>query len=166
MKISRPERKFVAEDLTIDAWEKIESYYTDLLERDISDKSDFIKWLHDISELEAILEEDMAWRYIKMTINTKDEELSKDFTFFVSEIQPKLAPLEDKLNRKLVASPFTEELKSDEGYAILFRSIENALDLYREENVPLNAELAEESQKYGTLSGAQSIEYDGEVIIM
>lgn len=166
MKISRPERKFVADDLTIDAWEKIETYYNNLLERDISEKSDFVQWLHDISELEAILEEDMAWRYIKMTINTKDEALSKNFTFFVSEIQPKLAPLEDQLNRKLIASPFTEDLKSNKAYAIFFRSIENALNLYREENVPLNAELAEESQKYGALSGAQSIEYGGETITM
>lgn len=166
MKITRPERKFVDQELTIDAWEKIETYYNNLLERDISSEDAFIKWLHDISELEAILEEDMAWRYIKMTIDTKDEALSKDYTFFVTEIQPKLAPLEDQLNRKLIASPFTEALKSDSAYAILFRSIENALNLYREENVPIQAELAEESQKYGALSAAQSIEYNGETMTM
>ncbi|GAB5418714.1 MAG: M3 family oligoendopeptidase [Crocinitomicaceae bacterium] len=166
MKITKPQREFVDQELIIDAWEKIERYYADLLDRDISNKAAFEKWLHDISELEAILEEDMAWRYIKMTINTKDESLSQNYTFFVTEIQPKLAPLEDQLNRKLVASPFTEELKSDPAYAIFFRSIENALNLYREENIPLQAELAEESQKYGSLSAAQSIEHDGETITM
>ncbi|MCR9173303.1 MAG: M3 family oligoendopeptidase [bacterium] len=166
MKITKPKRTFVASDLVIDAWEKIEKYYTNLLERDISEKSEFEAWLKDISELEAILEEDMAWRYIKMTINTKDETLSKDYTFFVTEIQPKLAPLEDQLNRKLTASPFTEDLKSDPAYAILFRSIENALNLYREENIPIQAELAEESQKFGALSAAQSIEHEGENITM
>ncbi len=166
MKITRPERKFVEQDLTIDAWNKIERYYTNLLERDISKKEGFLRWLHDISELEAILEEDLAWRYIKMTINTKDEALSNNYTFFVTEIQPKLAPLEDQLNRKLIASPFTEELKSDSAYAIFFRSIENALNLYREENIPIQAELAEESQKYGAFSAAQSIEHGGETITM
>lgn len=166
MKITRPERKFIEQDLIIDAWEKIESYYTDLLSRDISNKGNFVKWLQDISELEAILEEDMAWRYIKMSINTKDETLSNNYTFFVTEIQPKLAPLEDQLNRMLTASPFTQELKEDSAYAILLRSIENALNLYREENIPIQAELAEESQKYGALSAAQSIEHDGETITM
>ncbi len=166
MKITKPQRKFVDQELIIDAWEKIERYYTDLLDRDISSKTDFEKWLRDISELEAILEEDMAWRYIKMTINTKDESLSQNYTFFVTEIQPKLAPLEDQLNRKLSASPFTEDLKSDAAYAIFFRSIENALNLYREENIPLQAELAEESQKYGSLSAAQSIDHEGETITM
>lgn len=166
MEITRPQRKFVAQDLKIDAWEKIESYYNDLLERDISNKDAFLHWLKDISELDAILEEDMAWRYIKMTIDTKDELLSQQYTFFVTEIQPKLAPLEDGLNRKLNESSFTKELKSDPAYAILFRSIENALNLYREENIPLQAELAEESQKYGALSAAQSIDHDGETITM
>jgi oligoendopeptidase F len=166
MKITRPERKFVAQDLQIDAWEKIEGYYNDLLKRDISDKKAFLHWLQDISELEAILEEDMAWRYIKMTINTKDEALSENYTFFVTEIQPKLAPLEDQLNRKLSESSFTEELKSDPAYAIFFRAIETALDLYREENIPIQAELAEESQKYGSLSAAQSIEHGGETLTM
>ncbi|MDB2656979.1 M3 family oligoendopeptidase [Crocinitomicaceae bacterium] len=166
MKITRPERKFVEQNLSIDAWEKIERYYTDLLNRDISNKDNFVQWLQDISELEAILEEDMAWRYIKMSINTKDETLSNNYTFFVTEIQPKLAPLEDQLNRMLTASPFTQELKEDSAYAILLRSIENALNLYREENIPIQAELAEESQKYGALSAAQSIEHDGETITM
>ena len=166
MKITKPQRNFVDQELVIDAWEKIETYYNNLLTRDISEKSAFQTWLRDISELEAILEEDMAWRYIKMTIDTKDETLSKNYTFFVTEIQPKLAPLEDQLNRKLTASPFTQELKSDPAYAIFFRSIENALQLYREENVPIQAELAEESQQWGAFSAAQSIEHEGETLTM
>ena len=31
----RPTRKFVAEDLVVDAWSKIESYFQDLLDREI-----------------------------------------------------------------------------------------------------------------------------------
>lgn len=166
MKITRPERHFVSPELSIDAWEKIEEYYRNLLDRDITKKEDFMVWLKDISELEAILEEDMAWRYIKMTINTKDEALSKHYTFFVTEIQPKLAPFEDQLNRKLTENEHTEALKSDPAFAILFRSIENALNLYREENIPLQSQIAEESQQYGSLSAAQSIEYAGEKLTM
>ena len=92
MNIVRPERKFVDSNLTIDSWESIEVYYKDLLARKIESASDFKTWLYDQSELEAILEEDAAWRYIKMTIDTTDEALSSAYTFFVSEIQPKIAP--------------------------------------------------------------------------
>ena len=130
MKIERPSRKFIAEDLVIDSWEVIEGYYKDLLNREISTKESFENWLSDQSELDAILEEDMAWRYIRMTIDTTDESISEKYTFFVTEIQPKLAPIADQLNHKLMESPFLEEFNSDPAYMIMFRSVKTALDLY------------------------------------
>ncbi len=166
MKIVRPKRKFVDAKLSIDSWESVEGYYQDLLDRTISSPEDFKKWLSDQSELEAILEEDAAWRYIKMSIDTTDESLSSAYTFFVTEIQPKIAPFEDKLNRKLVDSPHAKILESSSDFFILFRSVRKALELYRDENVILHAELAEESQKYGALSAAQNIEYRGEELTM
>ncbi len=83
MKIVKPKRSFVAENLAIDSWEVIKPYFEDLLNREISEKADFKKWLSDKSELEAVLEEDAAWRYIKMTIDTRDEALTNAYTFFV-----------------------------------------------------------------------------------
>jgi len=166
MKIERPERTFVANDLNIDSWEAIESYYLDLLDRELNSQEAFTKWLADLSEMEAILEENLAWRYIRMTIDTKNEDLSKAYTFFVTEIHPKIAPLEDQLNRKLNESEYTEALKSESAYAILFRRIETSLKLFREKNILIQSELAEESQKFGALSAAQSIEHDGEKMTM
>jgi oligoendopeptidase F len=166
MEINKPVRSFVAADLEIDSWESIETYYQDLLDRSIETLPDFKEWLSDQSELEAVLEENAAWRYIKMTIDTTDKELSEAYTFFVTEIQPKLAPFEDKLNQKLADSPFAKELESSSDYFILFRRVRKALELYREENISIQSEIAEESQKFGALSAAQSIEHDGETITM
>lgn len=166
MEISKPERHFIAKDLKITSWSQIEEYFDNLLSRDIESKEEFDKWLEDMSELEAILEEDLAWRYIKMTINTKDEELSNSYKFFVTEIQPKIAPFEDKLNRKLISSPFVKDLEGDPAYHIFFRKIRRDLELFREENIPLMAEVAQKSQEYGALSAAQSIEHDGKKLTM
>ena len=80
----------------------------------MNSKEEYVKWLHDKSELEAVLEEDAAWRYIKMTIDTRDVNLSNAYTFFVTKIQPELAPFEDKLNKKLVDSPYFESLNKEE----------------------------------------------------
>lgn len=166
MKIKKEPRSFVSEDLVIDSWESIKIYFDDLLHRNISKKEDYLKWLIDKSELEAVLEEDSAWRYIKMTIDTRDEKLSNAYTFFVTKIQPELAPYEDQLNKKLVDSPFFDELNKIEAYRIYFRAVKTALDLFREENIPLEAELNEKSQLYGTISAAQSIEHNGEILTM
>ena len=35
-----------------------------------------------------------------MTIDTKNEQLSSDYSFFVTEIAPKMAPFDDLLNKK------------------------------------------------------------------
>ena len=65
--IPRPKiRKFVPEDLVIESWETIESLFENLIQRKIKSVSDLEKWMLDQSELEAVLEEDLGWRYIKM----------------------------------------------------------------------------------------------------
>ena len=166
MEITKPKRHFFSEGIVIDSWEKLEPYFTDLLDRNIKTSESFNKWLKDISELEAVLEEDLAWRYIKMTINTKDEVLSDSYKQFVTEIQPKMAPYDDKLNRKMIDSPFINELGQQASFNILFKKIQRALELYREENIPLQAKLSEEAQKYGAYSANQSIEHQGEKLTM
>ena len=165
MDIHKPKRKFVKEGLKINAWEDVKPYFEDLLERVINSKVDLEHWLKDRSELDAVLEEDAAWRYIRMTIDTREESLSEAYKVFVTQIQPQLAPYDDKLNRKLMASEFVNEFKGDD-YRIYLRSVKTALDLYKEENVKLQSEIAELSQEFGSISAAQNIRYKGETLTM
>ena len=127
MKIEKNKRVFVAEDLNIDSWDKVKPYFENLVNRKIDSAEQFHKWLADKSELEAVLEEDAAWRYIRMTIDTRDQSLTDAYTFFITKIQPELAPYDDQLNKKLVDSPYFEELNKDEAYHIYFRSVHTAL---------------------------------------
>ncbi len=166
MKITKNKRTFVAENLVIDSWEKIKPSFEDLVNRSIDTKENYKKWLVDKSELEAVLEEDAAWRYIKMTIDTRKVELSEAYTFFVTKIQPELAPFEDKLNKKMIDSAFFSEFNTDQDYQIYFRSVKTALELYREENIAIEAEINEKSQLFGSISAAQTIEHKGETLTM
>ncbi|RYM32313.1 M3 family oligoendopeptidase [Brumimicrobium glaciale] len=165
MKVTRPKRTFLPDNFIIDQWKNVEPFFIDLENRSIDTKAEFEKWISDQSELEAVVSEDLAWRYIKMTIDTKDKELADAYAFFVKEIQPHLEPYSFRLNKKLSASPFKSEFK-DEAYKIYFRGVDTAIKLFREENIPLNMELAEKSQIHGAVSGAQSIEHGGEKITM
>ena len=127
---------------------------------------DFINWLKHRSELDAVLEEDAAWRYIKMTIDTTNQAYSKDYNLFITEIQPKLSPLDDALNKIQNKSPYKDALMDDEAYRIYFKSYDVQLQLFREKNIPLEAELNELAQKYGVISAAQTIEMEGNEITM
>jgi oligoendopeptidase F len=166
MEVKRKFREFLPNDFVLDTWEDISDYLKRLIDFQINTKEDFILWLKNRSELDAFLEENLAWRYIKMTIDTSDEKLSKSYQYFVTEIQPKLAPLDDQLNKKMLDCQFMNELKANPAFFIYFRSVETAVKLFREENIPIEAELNEKSQLFGSISGAQSIEYKGESITM
>jgi oligoendopeptidase F len=162
---TRPIRKFVSEDLIIDSWDKIKSLFDNLLEREISSASELEKWMLDQSELSAVLEEDMAWRYIKMNIDTTDKELGERFSFWIKEISPNTAPYSHKLNEKLLESPFLKEL-DQEKYRIYLRSVKKQIEIFREENIPLFTVMEEKQQEYGAISAKMSIEVDGEKMTM
>ncbi|MBB6110708.1 oligoendopeptidase F [Mucilaginibacter lappiensis] len=140
-------------------WENLEPIYKELLDRPINSVEELEKWLHDKSELEAALEEDFAWRYIRMTCDTTSEELLQNFQYFATEIEPKVAPYSNDLNKKLVASEYVDQLDGEK-YFIFLRAVKKALELFREENIPVQTEIQVEQQKYQSITGAMSVHID------
>ena len=162
---TRPKRNFVAEILLIDSWNKIKSLFDNLLEREIKSINDLEKWMQDRSELEAVLEEDMAWRYIKMNIDTTDKKLAEKFSFWIKEISPNIAPYSHKLNLKLINSSYLKDLEHEK-YRIYLRSVTKQIEIFREENIPLFTTMEEKQQEYGAISAKMSIKVDGKNITM
>ena len=161
----KPKRKFVEDNLIIDKWSKLSNLFEDLLNRDINSASDLEKWMLNRSELEAVLEEELAWRYIKMNIDTRDKELAKRFHFWIEEISPKIAPYSHKLNLKLVNNKFLSELDVDK-YRIYLRGVKKSIEIFREENIPLFTEMQAKQQEYGAISAKMTIEYEGKKLTM
>jgi oligoendopeptidase F len=158
--IKKVPRHFLPEDFTVTTWDNLEPYFKNLLDRPIKTEADLEKWLYDMSELEAVVSEDACWRQIKMTCDTENKALEEAFVFFVTEIQPKIQPYADKLNKKLVESPFTAELDQKKYFTYL-RSVRKSIELFREENIPLQSELAVLAQSFGTIAGKMTIEVNG-----
>ncbi len=158
--IEKPNRTFLSSELSF-TWENLKPYFDNLLSREIESKADLMQWLNDRSELNAVLEEEFAWRYIRMNIDTTNKNLQESFQFFVEKVNPEIAPFENKLNQKLYDSDYKKELTED-GFPILLRSVANQIELFREENIPLFTKLESESQKYGAISAGLSIVYNGE----
>ena len=159
--INNPVRKFVATDRAIEKWEDIRPYFEDLLGREISSLQELLNWFKDRAELEAIISEDLGWRYIKMTCFTENKEYAERYQNFVQYIQPEIAPFSDKLNKKVIETGFIEDIQQRDGYAIMLREIRKDIDIFREENIPLFTELQTEAQKYSQISGAMMVTIDG-----
>ncbi|MBF8963082.1 M3 family oligoendopeptidase [Pontibacter sp. FD36] len=162
--IQVPERKkrvYLSEDFKIDTWETIQPYFEELKSRAINSVEELEKWMKDRSELESVLSEDLGWRYIRMTCDTQNEDITKAFQYFVSEIEPQIAPYDHELNLKLMHSPYVAGLDKDK-YRIYLRGVERALEIFREENIPLNTEISTKQQQYAAITGAMTVTLDGE----
>ncbi len=157
--IQKLQRQFIPVNFALTDWNSLEPFFKTLLEREIATKEDLEQWLNHQSELEALVSEDACWRQIKMTCDTENKTLEEAFTFFVLEIQPKIQPLADALNKKLVNNPFVNELDADKYFTYL-RSVKKSIDLFREENIPLQAELAVLQQQYGVITGKMTVTVD------
>jgi len=158
--IQKIKRQYLPTDFVLTDWSSIESYFQELLSREINDVVQLKQWLHDQSELEAVINEDACWRQIKMTCDTDNKELEEAFNFFCLEIQPKIQPFADALNKKLVQSPLLDQLNPEE-YHTYLRNVKKSIELFREENIPLQAEMAVLQQQYGQITGAMTVEIEG-----
>jgi oligoendopeptidase F len=159
--IQKLPRHFLPQTFTITTWEALEPYFQDLLNRSISSRSELEQWLQDSSELEAVVSEDACWRQIRMTCDTENPALEAAFNFFVMEIQPRMQPYADALNKKLINSPYVNDLDKEQYFTYL-RSVRKNIELFREENIPLQAELGVLQQQFGQINGRMTIEHGGQ----
>ncbi|MFZ9660961.1 MAG: M3 family oligoendopeptidase [Chitinophagaceae bacterium] len=158
--ISRVNRSFVPQNFVLSDWHHLEPFFLNLLERELNDLTAFEEWIRDMNELEAVISEDACWRQVRMTCDTTDPALEEAFNFFYLEIQPRIQPYSDKLNKRMMESPFVHQLDQKKYFTYL-RNIKKSIELFREENIPIQAEMSVLQQQYGTIAGAMTIDVDG-----
>lgn len=156
-------RAFVPADFKVSGWDAIKPLF-DQLESDL-DASEMIAdleaWLLKVSEIGAILDEDGSRRYIAMTCHTSVDEAKGAYLDFVENIEPHLKEHFFVLAKKFVAHPQRANLPESR-YEILNRDWQSMVDLFREENVPLETEESKLGQQYQEKMGALTVEFQGE----
>ena len=160
-KIVKQPRKYFAEDLDITKWENVEAEMQKLDEEEINSADDLIDFLKKVGELSNILSEEMAWRYITMTRYADKPENQEKFNEFYSGIISKAKPYDFKFNKKFYDSPYRKEL-DEKKYGHLNKIISNDIELYREENIPLQIKEKELTNKYGEAFSKLTVTYKGE----
>ena len=159
--IQKLPRHFVPADFVLTDWASIEPYFKSVAEREINTKEELEQWLLQLSELEAVVSEDACWRQIKMTCDTTDPLLEEAFNFFCTAIQPHIQHYADLLNKKLVNHPLVDTLHAKEYFTYL-RSIKKNIELFREENIPLQSELSVMQQQFGVISSKMTVTINGQ----
>jgi oligoendopeptidase F len=153
-------RRFVAADADFGTWSTAEPYFKELAERQIASLEQLERWLFDASELEACFDEEGTRRYTAMTCQTDDEQRQQRYLDFIEHVAPLAEPWRDKLRRKFVRHAALFSLPPKR-YEVLVRSLKNAIELYREENIPLLVENQKLVNEYQMITAAMTCQYDG-----
>ena len=164
-KAQAPRHRYLPADFQVKDWDQLRPYYDELAERSVDSPAALRQWLLDWNELDAVVGEDFAWRYVRMSQHSADADIAEAYQFAVTQIAPQVAPYEDRLNRKLVESPHRDAIELP-GYDLLLRNTENAVALYREANIALSTEAQLKAKEYSQLFGAMTVEVDGEMLTL
>jgi oligoendopeptidase F len=157
----KPASDFVPNDLDGARWENLEPYYTTLLERTLKCENCLEQLILDRSELDAAASEASALLYINMTRRTDDAERKKAYLDFVENVQPRLKEFGFRLDKKIAESPFAGKLDQDR-YGVMLRALRADVEIFRDENIPLQTEDTKLGQRFSELSGAMTVQFRGE----
>ncbi|MGA3007582.1 MAG: M3 family oligoendopeptidase [Opitutaceae bacterium] len=119
------------------------------------------QWLLDWSELSAAIDEESSRRYIAMTCHTDNADAEKSYLYFVENVEPAIKPRQFALEKAYVANPLRRQLPARR-FHVFDREVENRVELFRPENVPLETEDNKLSQQYQKLTGSLTVEFRGE----
>ena len=162
---TRPLRFFLPNDFKISDWEGLAPYLDMLESGDLTTSTNVEQWLRQSGELEAVVNEDLAWRYIRMTRDTTDAGLRNDYEYFIMEILPKWTLRQNELLKKLYHSPGFGGLDPTQ-YHVFVREVKNRIELFRESNVPLEAEHRKVAREFDEIASGMSVEVGGEHITL
>ena len=139
-------------------WNTIQPHLDRLLEADLS--ADTVEpWLQEWSDLSAVLYEANAQIQREITENTADSEAEQRFLTFVEKIMPQIRMADQALRDRLLSVPGYESTPETRE---MVRRFHAEASIYRDENVPLLSELAVLENEYGKITGALTIDWDGE----
>ena len=141
-------------------WEDVEPTFTQLLQRPIHSVQDLSTWITERSDLEAQLGETISWAYIQLSADNQSQSANQRYQYVIQEILPKLDPLDQALNKKLVESPYLNQLDARR-YEIYLRNIQASVDLFQEENVALNTDVQLKTKEYARIFSQMMIGMDG-----
>jgi oligoendopeptidase F len=140
---------------------EVRPLYMQLIERPVESAEDFERWLLDRSELDAAVSEAGANLYIAMTCDTASEGKRTAYTNFLENVAPKLKPAGFKLDQRQVEMAERFGLGGAR-YEVLARDVKADVELFRDENVPIQTEIDKVEQTYTETVGAMTVEFDGE----
>jgi oligoendopeptidase F len=145
----------VPQPVDLSSWATIGPRFEALAARRL-EAVDVPAWLADWSRLSEEVGEAAAWVSIRHTQDTEDPARKSAYLHYVKEVAPQLRVADQALKDRLLATAWAApEL------ATVLRQFRADADLFRRENVPLQADEGVAAARYGELVGGLTVDFDG-----
>ena len=137
-------------------WQDVLPYYEELAARPL-DPSNVEAWLADWSSFEALIAEARNLANFAYSCDTANPELEAAQLRFGTDISPKAQEQRVRLQARLVDLGYERA-----GLEMMVRRIKNEMSLFREANVQLSADVSRLTTEWAKVSGAMTVEWEGE----
>ncbi len=136
-------------------WSDIEPLYAILAEAPLDDAT-IEPWLGTWSRLEELVTEAAGLAMIAYTGDTANAAKQANHLRFATDIYPKLEQESVRLVRRLLGTGWTRP-----DFKTTLRRFQTAVDIFREENVEIFAELEHLSSRYHEITGGMTASWEG-----
>jgi oligoendopeptidase F len=151
--ITLPESPASLADAT---WDDIAPYYESLAAAEVS-PDEYEGWVRAWSRLEELVDEAGTVAMIAYTCDTADPEKEAANLRWTSDIFPKALEQQVRLAKRLLEFGYSRP-----GLEPTLRNFRSDIEIFREENVPLFAQLEEMTSEYQKITGGLEVEWNGE----
>jgi len=153
-------REFVPAELEVRSFDDVQPLFDRLLSAELDTVPKLEAWLSNLSELEAVIGEVGSRVHIRSTLDTTNAAYKAAFMAWVEEFEPRLKPLMDRLNHMFKEAPARAKLDK-QTYGLYEKGVLTRLELFREQNVPLETGLSKLTNEYDAVQGAISVQFQG-----
>ena len=160
-----PARRFVPPDLDPSDFSKLEKLYRELLDRKIGNVQELKDWLEDFSELASTVDEYGCRRYIDKSCHTDDEEIKKKF-YSLSKRWSRVPSRWPSRFRRNIWTRRCGRSWSRKRFDVLDRRWQAEVEIFREENVPIETEITRRVTEYDQINGRMTVDFRGQELTM
>ncbi len=141
-------------------WADWQPHFQRLVEVELTEDN-IHEWLSAWTSVSYTFREVASRLSVAKDVDTNDEAAAEKYKRFQAEIVPEVQRVTFALNKKLVDSGLAPD-----SIAVPVRDIQAQIELFHEDNLPLHTRESELGMEYGKISGAQTVEWDGEEITL
>jgi oligoendopeptidase F len=147
-----------AQDQPTFDWQEVHRRIDDLLAADLTPEQ-VPAWLGKWSDISKETGEAWANAYRGKDEDTTDQAAQERYLHFVREILPQAQAADQELKTKLLA---VQDWQPGPQHEQMLKRLRAEADLYRDENVKLEAEIASRGNEYRQITGRMTVTLDGE----